>query len=177
MGKLHDQVPGSTAINVFMALPCVDLRRSGRVARRNTALDPVAEPSADPNRCAVGLAVAWRGFIFGSLLSRGTAARRCSVLPMAQSQIASRIDTVHGVKGDEADAVLMLIPDKERTDELAARRFGGSPNSDVETEEALRVLYLAVTRAHQLAAIALPRRYIPGVAAMLSERRTCRSTW
>ena len=86
---------------------------------------------------------------------------------------ATRVDTVHAVKGEETDAVLMLLPREQRTSELIARWVrGGAAATDpaLETDEALRVLYVAVTRARRLVALALPSEHLPAVACRLTER-------
>ena len=87
-----------------------------------------------------------------------------------------RTDTVHQVKGEEAEAVLVLLPDDERTVRLlshwtASHGFGPAVPSGWDAEdaaEALRVLYVAVTRARRLVALALPEQHIPTVAQHLT---------
>jgi len=86
-----------------------------------------------------------------------------------------RTDTVHQVKGEEADAVLVLPPDDDRTARLLSHwTEGGVPRPETrpgqnadDTAEALRVLYVAATRAKRLVALALPGRHIPLVAQHL----------
>jgi DNA helicase II / ATP-dependent DNA helicase PcrA len=98
-------------------------------------------------------------------------------LPKASSYNGGgRTDTVHQVKGDEADAVLMLLPDDERTTRLLSHWTAGSvaradalPDATIDdSAEALRVLYVAVTRARRLIALALPSQHIPALARHLS---------
>lgn len=88
----------------------------------------------------------------------------------AAGAVAIRTDTVHGVKGEEAGAVLMVLPDDDRTAALVARWIGERNEPNPETDEALRVLYVAVTRARQLIAVALPERHMSAVAVMLLDR-------
>jgi DNA helicase II / ATP-dependent DNA helicase PcrA len=86
-----------------------------------------------------------------------------------------RTDTVHQAKGEEADAVLVILPDDERTNRLlshwaAADRteLGTTSGNEAEdTAEALRVLYVAVTRARRLIALALPSQHMTPVATHL----------
>lgn len=93
------------------------------------------------------------------------------------ADLAVRSDTVHQVKGEEADAVLMLLPDDDRTTHLLTTWTAGAvPLSDGpnlaphETAEALRVLYVAVTRASRLTALALPDQHIAATAQYLTSR-------
>ncbi|GAA0905064.1 UvrD-helicase domain-containing protein [Virgisporangium aurantiacum] len=82
-----------------------------------------------------------------------------------------RTDTVHQVKGEEADAVLVLLPDDERTVRLLSHWTASHPSGPAtpsgrdseDAAEALRVLYVAVTRAKRLVALALPEQHIPAV--------------
>lgn len=86
-----------------------------------------------------------------------------------------RTDTVHQAKGEEADAVLVRLPDDERTDRLLSQwtdPVSGPATTDRDPEdaaEALRVLYVAVTRARRLIALALPGQHIAPVAQHLRE--------
>ncbi|MEV6930223.1 ATP-dependent helicase [Dactylosporangium sp. NPDC051485] len=66
-----------------------------------------------------------------------------------------RIDNVHQVKGDEHDAVLLLLPD----DDILTRWRDGDPASD----EILRTWYVAVTRARQMLALAIPADQLDGM--------------
>jgi superfamily I DNA/RNA helicase len=82
---------------------------------------------------------------------------------------------VHQVKGEEADAVLMLLPDDDRTTHLLTTWTAGAvpvpagpAPAPHETAEALRVLYVAVTRARRLAALALPAQHIAATAQHLT---------
>lgn len=90
---------------------------------------------------------------------------------------AFRTATVHQVKGEETDAVLMLVPDDERTTDLlstwtagAVPAPAGPAPAEHEIAESLRVLYVAVTRARRLAALALPTQYLAKTAEYLAGR-------
>ena len=84
---------------------------------------------------------------------------------MSRPQPATGIRTniVHQLKGDEADGVLLLLPDAGSVQRWAT--------SDPATDEVLRVCYVAVTRARRLAAIALPEEETDALADLLAERR------
>ena len=69
----------------------------------------------------------------------------------------------------------MLLPDDDRTTRLLSRWTGGlipgpedqQDPSAADDAEALRVLYVAVTRARRLAALALPSHHITPVQQYL----------
>jgi DNA helicase II / ATP-dependent DNA helicase PcrA len=89
---------------------------------------------------------------------------------------ATRADVIHQVKGEEADAVLVLLPDDDRTDQLLAHWRGDPPPTTPLTPgaantpaEALRVLYVAVTRARLLVALALPHTHLATTADHLRD--------
>lgn len=112
----------------------------------------------------------------GNLLSappnkgRRTAASLAKIGAMTGALADTRVATVHSVKGDQAEAVLILIPDDERTDQLIQRWTaapGDAGTAAPDSDEAMRVLYVAVTRARQLVALALPPQHIRTVARML----------
>lgn len=87
-----------------------------------------------------------------------------------KSRVASmtRASVVHQVKGEEEDAVLVIVPSDDRTDALVdAWTSGVHP---AELAESLRVLYVAATRARRFLAIALPNDSSNRVAALLKER-------
>lgn len=98
-----------------------------------------------------------------------TAATLARLSTVAARSAECRTDTVHQAKGEEADAVLMLLPDDDRTTQLLSRWTGGSipgpadSRTAADAAEALRVLYVAVTRARRLAALALPSSHIAPV--------------
>ncbi|WP_328976046.1 UvrD-helicase domain-containing protein [Streptomyces canus] len=84
-----------------------------------------------------------------------------------------RASTVHGVKGDQADAVLVVIPaatpeDSRSTDLIRAWTEGSVRARHGEASEALRVLYVATTRARRLLAFALDDNHLPTVEAFLT---------
>jgi len=95
-------------------------------------------------------------------------ARTLAGLATAARNAACRTDTVHQVKGEEADAVLVLLPDDERTNRLLSHWTAGhlsgpaiaAGQEPADAAEALRVLYVAVTRARRLIALALPAQHI-----------------
>ncbi|MCS7484839.1 UvrD-helicase domain-containing protein [Umezawaea endophytica] len=68
-----------------------------------------------------------------------------SIGQQAPQHPTTRLTTVHQAKGDEADAVCVLLPD----DDLITRWHTGNATTAEEQEE-LRVLYVAVTRARRL---------------------------
>jgi hypothetical protein len=65
-----------------------------------------------------------------------------------------RASVIHQVKGEEADAVLIIIPDDSRTNTIVEAWISGDHDPDIA--ESLRVLYVAATRARRLLAIAIP---------------------
>jgi hypothetical protein len=71
----------------------------------------------------------------------------------AFTEAAGRYANIHQVKGEEAHAVLVLLPDEDRTDwllDLWTAGATGTPapaGSQADTAEARRVLYVAATRA------------------------------
>ncbi|MFE6127786.1 UvrD-helicase domain-containing protein [Streptomyces sp. NPDC056437] len=91
----------------------------------------------------------------GRLAGKPTTARQ-------QASTGIRTNIVHQLKGDEADGVLLLLPDPGTTQ----RWSQGNP----ATDEVLRVWYVAVTRARRLAALALPDHEIRPLAELLTAR-------
>ncbi|MDD1064135.1 UvrD-helicase domain-containing protein [Streptomyces cocklensis] len=69
-------------------------------------------------------------------------------LPKPTAGTDMRAAIVHQVKGDEADAVLLFLPDPGNVNRWAT--------SDPVTDEQLRIWYVALTRARRLAALAVP---------------------
>ncbi|MET0419706.1 MAG: hypothetical protein ABW022_27125, partial [Actinoplanes sp.] len=77
-----------------------------------------------------------------------------------------RISTVHQVKGDEAEAVLVLLPKGKKGKgaegnskaSVAMEEWLGAENL---SSEAVRVLYVAAARARRLLAIAVPAEFKP----------------
>ncbi|MEA5358286.1 UvrD-helicase domain-containing protein [Amycolatopsis sp., V23-08] len=108
----------------------------------------------------------------GSLVARGKlrnkTPRNASGVPPRGSASGVRASVVHQVKGEEEDAVLLLIPSDSRIDGLVdAWTTGNHPPNIAEN---LRVLYVAATRAKRLLAIALPEDAQDLVAAHLKLR-------
>ncbi|MFG2994874.1 UvrD-helicase domain-containing protein [Streptomyces sp. NPDC048257] len=73
-----------------------------------------------------------------------------------------RTNIVHQLKGDEADGVLLLLPDSG-----SAQRWA---TEDPATNELLRVWYVAVTRARRLAALAVPENETDAFVGLLTHR-------
>ncbi|WP_445277721.1 UvrD-helicase domain-containing protein [Streptomyces sp. DSM 41033] len=82
-------------------------------------------------------------------------------LSRPQSATGIRTNNVHQLKGDEADGVLLLLPDAG-----SAQRWA---TANPATDEVLRVWYVAVTRARRLAAIALPESETDTLADLLGD--------
>ncbi|MGW2310781.1 UvrD-helicase domain-containing protein [Actinomadura luteofluorescens] len=72
-----------------------------------------------------------------------------------------RMDNVHQVKGDQAEAVLLMLP-QEGT---AAQWRDGDPAEDEE----LRILYVAVTRARRLLGLAVRDDEIDQITTLLTQ--------
>ncbi|TWF92293.1 hypothetical protein FHX80_12613 [Streptomyces brevispora] len=83
-------------------------------------------------------------------------------LSRPQSATGIRTNNVHQLKGDEADGVLLLLPDAGSAQPWAT--------ADPATDEVLRIWYVAVTRARRLAAIALPESETGTLAELLRGR-------
>ncbi|MGK5556685.1 UvrD-helicase domain-containing protein [Actinomadura kijaniata] len=75
--------------------------------------------------------------------------------------IRPRMDNIHQVKGDEAEAVLILLPDEG----IASRWLNGDPHDDEE----LRILYVAVTRARRLLGLAVTESEVDAIAGLLDQ--------
>ncbi|WP_329528617.1 hypothetical protein [Streptomyces sp. NBC_01462] len=80
-----------------------------------------------------------------------------------QAATGIRTNIVHQLKGDEADGVLLLLPDAGSVQRWAT--------VDPATDEVLRVWYVALTRARRLAAVALPDEESDQLARLLTERQ------
>ncbi|MGW3728712.1 UvrD-helicase domain-containing protein [Streptomyces sp. NPDC000851] len=94
---------------------------------------------------------------------------------LAVHTAVDRASTVHGVKGEQADAVLAIVPtagkEDDRSDRLIEAWTGGAATrTDADTAEALRVLYVAATRARRLVAFALSDGHLGAVEVFLAER-------
>jgi DNA helicase-2/ATP-dependent DNA helicase PcrA len=75
----------------------------------------------------------------------------------------ARGSVIHQVKGTEVPAVLLIIPDDARTERLVEAWEAGA------SAEELRVIYVAITRAERLAAIALPQKFSRRLERLWSE--------
>ena len=84
------------------------------------------------------------------------AARALAGLP-PESAIGARprLSTVHQAKGDQAEAVLLIMPAHSATDSTLTAWLGGT-GTDPEVAETLRVIYVGVTRARRLLGLAVP---------------------
>ncbi|MFE9112238.1 UvrD-helicase domain-containing protein [Streptomyces collinus] len=80
-----------------------------------------------------------------------------------QAATGLRTNTVHQLKGDQADGVLLLLPDAGSVQRWAT--------ADPATDEVLRIWYVAITRARRLAALALPEEETGALARLLTDRQ------
>jgi hypothetical protein len=95
-------------------------------------------------------------------------ARTAAGLPSeAAAGAQPRLSTIHQVKGDQAEAVLLLIPPD---DEVTSTAWLAGSSPDSETAEALRVVYVGVTRARRLLGLAIPPCDDQRVLAFLRRR-------
>ena len=101
--------------------------------------------------------------------ARRTARAAAGLPAAAASGVKPRLSTIHQVKGDQAEAVLLLIPGGRMTERtspvLSAWLSGAAP--DAEIAEALRVAYVGVTRARRLLGLAAPTPYRDRISAFL----------
>ncbi|MEU3862676.1 UvrD-helicase domain-containing protein [Streptomyces sp. NPDC028722] len=84
-------------------------------------------------------------------------------LSRPQPATGMRTNIVHQLKGDEADGVLLLLPDAGSVQRWAT--------ADPAIDEVLRVWYVAVTRARRLVALALPEEETDALARLLTGRQ------
>jgi len=108
----------------------------------------------------------------GKLTATGPSAAReprdlIDARPPAVTALAVRNEVIHQVKGTEAEAVLLVIPDTQRTEALVASWERGI----AAEEEGLRVLYVAATRARRLLAVCVPDIYAERAAHLLREHQ------
>ncbi|MFF3277328.1 UvrD-helicase domain-containing protein [Streptomyces chrestomyceticus] len=80
-----------------------------------------------------------------------------------QAATGIRTNIVHQLKGDQADGVLLLLPETGSVHRWATQ--------DPADDEILRIWYVAVTRARRLAALALVESEIEPLAELLSQRQ------
>jgi DNA helicase-2/ATP-dependent DNA helicase PcrA len=85
---------------------------------------------------------------------------------------AIRTNIIHQVKGEEEDAVLVVVPEDTRTGTRTHDLIEAWLSDDHTTAvaESLRVLYVASTRARRLLALTFPEAYRDRVAAYLNDR-------
>lgn len=95
-------------------------------------------------------------------------ARKTATLPNpASSTIGTpRISTVHHVKGDQAEAVLVCMP--QRPSENTTTTMEEWLGTQIGASESIRVLYVAVTRARRLLGLAVPIEFRGRLAAYLN---------
>ncbi|WP_101255797.1 hypothetical protein [Streptomyces barkulensis] len=74
-----------------------------------------------------------------------------------------RTNNIYQLKGDEADAVLLLLPDPGSVH----RWTTGNPTTD----ELLRVWYVAVTRARRFATLAVPEEETKPLTNLLARHQ------
>ncbi|MCY9784199.1 UvrD-helicase domain-containing protein [Nocardiopsis sp. EMB25] len=96
--------------------------------------------------------------------------------PLATPRVeVGTVTNIHQVKGEEADAVLVIVPrptvrTRKRVEELLSSWVDGAPPRIRESAEDLNVLYVGATRARRLLAFALCDEHLPWVEAFLDER-------
>lgn len=96
----------------------------------------------------------------------GTARQAGGVLTDAEGGL--RASVIHQVKGEETDAVLVIVPSDARTDALVDAWVSGEHHPHIA--ESLRVLYVAATRARRLLAFALPDEAYDRIADLLKNK-------
>jgi DNA helicase II / ATP-dependent DNA helicase PcrA len=72
----------------------------------------------------------------------------------------ARMDNVHQVKGDQADAVLVMLPEEDTTERWR--------ESDPADDEELRIFFVAVTRARRLLGLAARVDQADKIASLLN---------
>ncbi|MFB7375904.1 UvrD-helicase domain-containing protein [Kitasatospora purpeofusca] len=80
----------------------------------------------------------------------------------SQQTTSMRISTVHGVKGQEADAVLLSVQGRSMPEFLQAWE-----SRSCRTSEVARVYYVALTRARQLLGLTYPQAHHKDVVSLL----------
>ncbi|WP_406344679.1 UvrD-helicase domain-containing protein [Streptomyces sp. NBC_01578] len=92
---------------------------------------------------------------------QGTKGRLAGKPVVARTVVATGVRTniVHQLKGDEADAVMLMLPDAGSVQRWAH----GDPASD----EMLRIWYVAITRARRLAALAVSEGEVASLTRLL----------
>ena len=93
--------------------------------------------------------------------------RSVAWLTGATKGVGIRHSTIHAAKGTEADAVLSVIARDQGQDTRTAQLIQAWENgTDCEPR---RVLFVAVTRARRLAALAIPQAHLEDVQAILGQ--------
>ncbi len=105
----------------------------------------------------------------GAAPSQGKGLLRGKVASVGQPQQrhpVARLTTVHQAKGDEADAVCVLLSDEELIDGWIT-----GCATTTEAQEELRILYVAVTRARRLIILATPEGSIAAIQGFLARHQ------
>lgn len=92
---------------------------------------------------------------------QGLTPRDAANVPPANLQPGPRVSVIHQIKGEQADAVLVIVPDDNRAAAITRAWTSGVHPPDIA--ENLRVLYVAATRARRLLAFALPATFLQKV--------------
>lgn len=100
----------------------------------------------------------------------GRRARSVAGLPTAAgADHRPRLSSIHQVKGDQAEAVLLHLPTGPETDR-ALSAWLTDPAATADAAEALRVLYVGLTRARRLLGIAVPELHRCALQTQLQSR-------
>jgi DNA helicase II / ATP-dependent DNA helicase PcrA len=94
-------------------------------------------------------------------------------LPTSVTATSPRASVIHQVKGEEVDAVLIIIPDDKRAQPLV--EAWTTNDSQSEITESVRVLYVAATRARRLLAITLPAGLLDVLRTYLCDQSIAQS--
>ncbi|WP_405699245.1 UvrD-helicase domain-containing protein [Streptomyces sp. NBC_01383] len=152
-----------------------------------TSLPNLDLPAGEWSRAAVQI---MKEHLFGKLGRFATArvlacpqdkkAKAAVLLASKGSKPGGRMDglrsnTIHGVKGEEFDAVLVLVPptdksgeERQRTDTFIETWSSGRHIDPTDrAAEAMRVHYVAATRARRLLAFAVDQQHLPQLATLL----------
>jgi superfamily I DNA/RNA helicase len=167
MGKFEDQV----SIGRLVEQHGIDRRWLRRMALRLIAdIAPTCTDSDDARRnwiAALQRAVTDLGLTFGEDITVTSYFRRPSNTEWAQF-LQPRADlatiawaTIHEAKGSQHNGVCVVIPNGDYTEDLVAAWEARADS------EAKRVIYVGVTRAEKLVAIAMPASVVDRVSAIL----------
>lgn len=83
-----------------------------------------------------------------------------------QQHPTAHLTTVHQAKGNEADAVCVLLPDHE-----LINLWMTDSATTTEAQEELRILYVAVTRARKILMLAVPEANTPAIQDFLAKHQ------